>query len=351
MSTGCELHCVLHLGCRGPFVLSRGGGGGWGGGRHTGTRLTHLNEKKVVTLSDAAVITDEFVLMHRRVFPSVRQSRNRSPVDDTVKDLVRAGHLKSGSWRKPELKRTGDKRVCFYCLDPGHLISECRSWKQKNSSMKAKSVAFVKSSEDNDRLDSTSVYQPFLMSGFVSLSADSEVRPITILRDTGAAQSIILDSVLPFSAVTYTGSDVLVHGIELGCVKLPLHTVCLTSDLNSGVVELGVRSELPVEGVGLVLGNDLAGGKVFSSPVVVETPEPPIKFDFASLFPLIFPACAVTRAQSRKFEDVVNLSESFMNSSPELVECKLFVTPSNSMSESDELNQASELCPLKIGRE
>ncbi len=40
-----------------------------------------------------------------------------------------------------------------------------------------------------------------------------------------------------------------------------------------------------------------------------------------------------------------------MNSSPELVECKLFVTPSNSMSESDELNQASELCPLKIGRE
>ncbi len=28
MSTGCELHCVLRLGCRGPFVLSRGGGGG-----------------------------------------------------------------------------------------------------------------------------------------------------------------------------------------------------------------------------------------------------------------------------------------------------------------------------------
>ncbi len=75
--------------------------------------------------------------------------------------------------------------------------------------MKAKSVAFVKSSEDNDSLDSTSVYQPFLMSGFVSLSADSEVRPITILRDTGAAQSIILDSVLPFSAVTYTGSELL----------------------------------------------------------------------------------------------------------------------------------------------
>ncbi len=27
VSTGCELHCVLRLGCRGPFVLSGGGGG------------------------------------------------------------------------------------------------------------------------------------------------------------------------------------------------------------------------------------------------------------------------------------------------------------------------------------
>ncbi len=25
VSTGCELHCVLRLGCRGPFVLLRGG--------------------------------------------------------------------------------------------------------------------------------------------------------------------------------------------------------------------------------------------------------------------------------------------------------------------------------------
>ncbi len=33
------------------------------------------------------------------------------------------------------------------------------------------------------------------------LSADSELRPITILRDTGAAQSIILDCVRPFTAV------------------------------------------------------------------------------------------------------------------------------------------------------
>lgn len=187
----------------------------------------HLNEK----------VTK---LTHKSVFPSLRQSRNRSPADDTVTELVRAGHpkLKFSSM----IQNVRVTSVCFYCLDPGHLISECRSWKQKNSSRKAKSVAFVNPSEVSESMSAASLYQPFLISGFVSLSAESELRPITILRDTGAAQSIILESVLPFSAATYTGSDILVCGIELGCVRLPLHTVCLTSDLVSGVVELGVRS-------------------------------------------------------------------------------------------------------------
>ncbi len=48
--------------------------------------------------------------------------------------------------------------------------------------------------------------------------------------------------------------------------------VHLQSDLVTGTVPLGVRTELPVDGVSLILGNDLAGGKVFPSPVVVDKP-------------------------------------------------------------------------------
>jgi len=36
---------------------------------------------------------------------------------------------------------------------------------------------------------------------------------------------------------------------------------------------LGVRAQLPIEGVGLILGNDIAGGKVFPQPIVVDKPE------------------------------------------------------------------------------
>ncbi len=34
-----------------------------------------------------------------------------------------------------------------------------------------------------------------------------------------------------------------------------------------------MQSQLPVEGVDLILGNDLAGGKVFLQPIFVDTHE------------------------------------------------------------------------------
>lgn len=132
-----------------------------------------------------------------------------------------------------------------------------------------------------------------------------------MLLDTGAAQSFILENVLPFSEQTYSGTDVLIRGMELGCVKVPLHSVYLASDLVSRLVKLGVRERLPVEGVSLIIGNDLVGGRVFPFPVVSTNPELD-QFGLAFKFPSVFPACVVTRAQARKYEDVVDLSSLFL---------------------------------------
>lgn len=46
----------------------------------------------------------------------------------------------------------------------------------------------------------------------------------------------------------------------MGYVEVPLHKVHLTSDLVIGEVVVGVRPSLPVPGVEVILGNDLAGG-------------------------------------------------------------------------------------------
>ena len=86
---------------------------------------------------------------------------------------------------------------------------------------------------------------------------DSESKtPITILRDTGAVQSLILESTLPFSSYFADGQEVTLQGVELGHVSVPLHMVNLKCNLVTGPVTAGVRPSLPVQGVSLILGND-----------------------------------------------------------------------------------------------
>lgn len=52
----------------------------------------------------------------------------------------------------------------------------------------------------------------------MSINVDCGSRvPVKMLRDTGAAQSFVLDNVLPFSERTALGSSVLVQGVEMVC--------------------------------------------------------------------------------------------------------------------------------------
>ena len=67
-----------------------------------------------------------------------------------------------------------------------------------------------------------------MLNGFVSLSDDNCPRtPIEILRDTGASQSLILADILPFSEKTFSGTSVLIQGVECGTVNIPLNHVNL----------------------------------------------------------------------------------------------------------------------------
>ncbi len=220
--------------------------------------VVHLNEQKVTKLSDAGVLADEFTLTHRTVFFSGRQTKVFFPTESVAQDTIRGNGHKIGGRVKTVSRNAGEKRVCFYCLDPGHLISDCRAWKNKKMNEKPKHVALVQSASDLCATD-TSSYGPFLRPGFVSLAGSPHVECVQILRDTGSAQSFILEDVLPFSDASYTGANVLVRGIEMGCVSVPLHVVNIKSDLATGVFQLGVCKKLPVDNVSFILGNDIAG--------------------------------------------------------------------------------------------
>lgn len=85
-------------------------------------------------------------------------------------------------------------------------------------------------------------FKPFISQFFFFFLNGSEVEwvPITILRDTGAKNSLARHGVVPFSDRTYCGSDILVWAVGLYDLCVPLHTVTLTSPLESGTVQVGV---------------------------------------------------------------------------------------------------------------
>ena len=156
----------------------------------------------------------------------------------------------------------------------------------------------------NTESDYMENYKPFISEGVVSLVEDeNSSQKVKILRDTGATQSLMLDSVLPLTENSFTGANVLISGVEMGVLEVPLHEVNIKSSLVNGNIVIGTRPSLPVEGISLILGNDLAGERVMVDPRVVEKPRDDEETErLAEKFPGIFPASVVTRSMKAKKE-------------------------------------------------
>ena len=155
----------------------------------------------------------------------------------------------------------------------------------------------------NTESDYMENYKPFISEGVVSLVGDeNSSQKVKILRDTGATQSLMLDSVLPLTENSFTGGNVLISGVEMGVLEVPLHEVNIKSSLINGNIVIGMRPSLPVEGISLILGNDLAGERVMVDPRVVEKPRDNKKN--REKFPGIFPASVVTCSMKAKKEAI-----------------------------------------------
>ncbi|KAK0156627.1 hypothetical protein N1851_000058 [Merluccius polli] len=232
------------------------------------TVAMYLNDQKVTTLEHAAVCSDEF------------SYRNDKPGKSPPPTPTRQSGFETGG--------------CFYCHEVGHRISDCQSLKKKNAKETqkqklSKGSGFVRPlCQPHSKIDP--VYKPFVSSGIVSLTGhEQDSVPVKILRDTGSAQSFRLASTLPFSEESYCGSDVLVQGIEMGFLKVPLHTVHVKSDLISGFVKVAVCSQLPMNSIHFLVGNELAHEKVVPLPEVISKPSEHTDVDssLAEVFPLL----------------------------------------------------------------
>ena len=307
-----------------------------------------LNEKEVENLDVAARLADDYSLTHKTSFvnkpfprkpfnpqlkftpqsrPFSPQSKPYSPQSGPKSNPSNPSDNSSHSFT-PKPRFSGENKgqsplsqpICNYCKQSGHIISECIALKRKRekerqespkptgltslrlkpqSSIQDENPILAKTSETDAVME---IYEPFLSDGSMSLNSDfAQSTPIKILRDTGASQSLILADTLPFSEKTFSGTSVLIQGVECGFINVPLHNIYLSSDLVTGLVAVGIRPSLPFKGVHLLLGNNLAGDKVVVDPLLTSTPcvdqQPdPIEQEI----PDLYPSCAVTRAMAKK---------------------------------------------------
>ena len=289
---------------------------------------THIDEKEVKNLNEAAVLADSYTLTHKRYTKSLGhndfrkndkayQPQHLTTQNHSTKSTIQS---QSESHFQPDInknnvgktskfditkKKTGSTS-CAYCKKPGHHISECRkkAWNESHplgfvSENKTDSDTFNTFDRKKSRNKVMESYKPYLSDGFCSVDNTSNPIPIQILRDTGASQTLILEGTLPLSEKTALGESALLEVVQMGAFNAPLHQINLTSKFISGPVTVGVSPTLPVKGIQMLLGNDLAGGKfiLIPTPIVSEKAQ---SFNTPDDNQDLYPACAVTRAMAQR---------------------------------------------------
>ena len=305
---------------------------------------TFIDEKQVENLQQAADLADEYFLTHGNFNQQRNQSSdkqytanpssgsdgnfNQQRNQSSDKQYTANPSSGSDSFQQPvnstqSIRSNSETPFCNYCKRRGHLRSECfylignqpstHDVQQPSPSGHIVPMQLVSdphsaavipcetglATSNSDRI--MEMFEPFIQNGFVSLSDDfSEAKPIRILRDTGSAQSILLQSTLPLSDSTYSGDNVLLKGVDtsLGSYpSAPLHQVYISSSHVNGPVTVGITSSLPIDGIDFLLGNDLAGGKVVANSLVTDMPCNCQQLDPV---PNLDPACVVTRASKEQ---------------------------------------------------
>ena len=316
-----------------------------------------LDDQEIGDIYGAAEKADYYSLTHKISNKSYKQSSSYRPVKhdyyqnnrDSNRNFL---HQRDSVDYKPSNTPANYRpKECSYCYKKGHNEHECYKKLRQQNTHKPKPLqctAIQKGCHDsvneitpsktlhapvqdretkvpritaNDKVlkysydDVQNDFRPFLFDGFVSSAEGENKTPIRILRDTGSSKSLLLKNVIDLNDASYTGHKILIQGVNMECSSIPLHIINLECDLiNKNKVTVGVVSSLPCEGISLLLGNDLAGGKVVPDVITSDTPSKLINNDVCNV---------VTRSSHKVLRDVEvldnshDLENTFMNTTDE----------------------------------
>ncbi|XP_069167982.1 uncharacterized protein [Procambarus clarkii] len=192
----------------------------------SGDLKTYLEEQQVETLSAAATMAEEYILTHR---PSARYvPKTYSRYSAKHKPEEKTAPRSATKLTQDSPKRFSPKRdiMCWTCGKKGHMAAKCRSNMGNNPHREVMLVSSIvppmATLEKRKEL-----FAPYTSQGDVS--SDHSGKPVVVLRDSGAAQSLILEKSLPEGVSVNVTQKVILGGFPSTLYVAPLIKVYLES--------------------------------------------------------------------------------------------------------------------------
>ena len=177
----------------------------------------HLSERKTDGTYEMAALADEYILTHRK-------TKEKTFTGNRVKFKV---ELSPERRPKEENRRTFQSSsrsvVCYKCGKAGHIAIRCQLGKdpERNRTQPRKPQGAVTTTRGNKS------YRPWTKKGIRGPHGGPV--EISILRDTGASQSLLLRNKLPKEVIEVTCKTVMIEGIGGKRVKILLCKITLKS--------------------------------------------------------------------------------------------------------------------------
>ena len=202
----------------------------------------HLSERKTDVTYEMAALADEYILTHRK-------TKEKTFTGNRVKFKA---ELRPEEENRRTFQSSSRTVVCYKCGKAGHIAIRCQLGKgpERNQTQPKKPQGAVTTPRGNQS------YRPWTKKGMIRGPQGGPVE-VSILRDTGASQSLLLRNKLPKRVIEATRETVMIEGIGGKRVKIPLCKITLKSQWKNGPMKVGVVDKLPMKGISLILGNEV----------------------------------------------------------------------------------------------
>ena len=189
------------------------------------------------------MLADEYVITRKR---NKSKPNVESRVSKPPEPIIRKDSVVNTQVTPP---KKGNQITCFRCGQADHIAIKCKLGRgpETNKAGESKPQGMVSMTLANE------IYRPFTRKGNIKDGKGNNI-PVTILRDTGSTQSLILERKLPRGQpLGFT----TIKGIGGKALKVPLRKVKLTTGKISREIIVGVLKTLPMKKIDLLLGNEV----------------------------------------------------------------------------------------------